>query len=85
MNLQKIKDSQLQGTFIVGNLNDYINVINKTNVFENSNLSVEDFSQLEGDYSGQKLSYKVLSREDKDAIKVFKINNNQRLNIYNIV
>ena len=53
MNLQKIKDSQPSGQFVVGNLNDYLNVINKTNVYENSKLSVEDFSQLEEDYSGE--------------------------------
>lgn len=84
MNLKSIKDSVIQGTFEVGNLNDYINIINKTNVFENSNLSTDDFSQLERDYSGEKLSYKVMSTADDKAIKTFKVNN-QFLNVYNIV
>ena len=84
MNLQSIKDSQASGQFVVGNLNDYLNVINKTNVYENSKLSVEDFSQLEEDYSGEKLLYKVMSHEDDKAIKSFEINGIQRLNIYNV-
>ena len=84
MNLQKIKDSQASGQFVVGNLNDYLNIINKTNVYENSKLSVEDFSQLEEDYSGEKLSYKVMSHEDDKAIKSFEINGIQRLNIYSV-
>jgi hypothetical protein len=75
----------IQGTFEVGNLNDYINIINKTNVFENSNLSTDDFLQLEHDHSGEKLSYKVMSTADDKAIKTFKVNNNQFLNVYNIV
>lgn len=85
MNLKSIKDSVIQGTFKVGNLNDYINIINKTNVFENSNLSTDDFSQLEQDHSGEKLSYKVMSTADDKALKTLKVNNNQFLNVYNIV
>lgn len=82
MNLKKVKDSAIQGTFKVGNLNDYINVINKTNAFENSEVSVEDFEDLEGEYADKTLSYKVMSNEDDEAIKTIKVNNNQVINIY---
>ena len=85
MNLKAISDALIQGTFKVGNLNDYVNIINKTNVFENSNLSMDDFSQLEQDYSDKTLSYKVMSDEDTRAVASFDINGKQRLNIYNIV
>lgn len=80
--LSSINDSIITGKFVVGNLNDYLNIINKTNAVENSKLSVEDFEQLESDYMGETLSYKVLSYKDKSSIKTIKINNVQYLNIY---
>jgi len=82
MNLKKVNDSAIQGTFKVGNLNDYINIINKTNAFENSEVSVEDFEDLEGEYADEKLSYKVMSKKDDKAIKTIRVNNKQVINIY---
>lgn len=82
MNLKRIKDNAEQGTFEVGNLNDYINIINKTNVWERSNVSVEDLQDLDSEYAGRTLSYRILNYEDASAVKSIDINGTLFLNIY---
>lgn len=83
MNLARIKDSSDMGTFTVGNLNDYINVLNKVNPTGNSELTSDDFEQLEEFFPlGTELSYRVMSNEDIKASFTLQVNNSQYLNLY---
>lgn len=81
MNLKHIKDSNITGTFTVGNLNDYLNVINRTNYLENSKLSIDSFQSLEDEYPNETLSYKVTSKDEK-ALVSLQINGEMYLNVY---
>lgn len=79
MNLRRINKLN---QFTVGNLNDYINIINKTNINGRSELSVDDLKQLESEYNGLRLSYNIETNQDNQAIKTYKIHRDLYLNIY---
>lgn len=78
MNLRRVTYGN---KFTVGNLNDYTNIINKTNVNQDSNVTVEDLQELEKDYSNLVLSYNIETSKEKNAIKTYKINESLYLNI----
>lgn len=79
MNLKRVNKSA--ETFTVGNINDYINVINKTNVANNSKVQVSDLQELEEKYNDLRCSYSIEIFEDKDALKSIPINESLFLNI----
>lgn len=79
MNLRRVYKGN---TFVVGNLNDYINVINKTNINGRSELKVSDLQDLEKDYNNLTLSYNVETAKDKEALKSIRVNNSLYLNIF---
>lgn len=82
MNLKRIKDSSLQGTFVVGNVNDYTNLLNKINTTGNSTLTTSDLQVLENEYNNKQLSYRVSVNKDNEAILSLPMNEVQYLNIY---
>lgn len=82
MNLKRIKDSSLQGTFVVGNVNDYANLLNKINTTGNSTLTTSDLQVLENEYNNKQLSYRVSVNKDDEAILSLPMNEVQYLNIY---
>lgn len=80
MNLKRISDNS--STFKVGNLNDYLNIINKVNTLENCDVDPIDFVPLETEFPNQTLSYKISSSEDPEAVFTLDVNGIKKINIY---
>lgn len=63
-------------TFKVGNVNDYINLINKVNVNSNTSLTLDSFSIFQSVPNGTTIYYKI---GPKDPEADFLLNSNDYL------
>lgn len=63
-------------TFEVGNVNDYINLINKVNVNNNTRLTLDSFDVFQSVPKGTKIYYKI---GPKDPTADFTLNSNDYL------